>query len=368
MQIQNKKLHFFRDGTLFVSHFTAILYLFDASNALVRQQDISQDLSYHDFKKTISTEIVQNIKFNLRVKKGIYRSLIVLLDDTDGNVSKKQGKIEIPDYFDNDFHISAIKLSSGLNKNSFDQHPNLGHFYSFQQPVIAVYYESYLTENVESLRTSYMIQDEAGKTLHRFNENLSVNGTRPAFEFKLSAAALPSGKYRLIIEQAANGYIAKNQIGFTVQQSPIDLRFKDYDTALDELKYIAGKEELKRLRSVYPKDQQAALNRFWIEHDPVHRTVMNPVMLEFYARINRVNELFARKGRPGWRTDFGMIYIMFGRPDVVYEQKRFNNQDMSKQLWLYKKLHVSFTFVSSNYFNDYSLLNRQAVYADYVAD
>ncbi len=368
VQISNEKLHFFREGKHFVNHFTATLYLFDASNTLIRQQDISQDLSYVDFDKTVSTEIVQNLKFNLNISGGRYRSLIVVIDDSDGSRFQQKGYIEVPDYFDTNFHISSIKLSSHMQKAAFDQRPNLDHFYSFQKPEIAVYYESYLMENVEALQTTYRIEDEEGKVIHKFGENLPAMNLNPAFEFKISAASLPSGTYRLKIEQSAEGYHASSQTWFTVQQSPVDLRFKDYDTALDELKYLAGKEELKRLRSVYPKDQQAALNRFWISRDPAHRSVINPVMLEYYARINRVNALFSRKGRPGWRTDFGMIYIMFGRPDVVYEQKRSNNQDVSKQLWLYKKLHLSFTFISSNYFSDFSLLDRQAVYADYVAD
>ena len=368
LQVSNDKLHFFRDAKQFTAHFTATLYIFDKNNTLLRQQDISQDLTYRSYDKTTSREIVQNLKFNLNIGHGSYRSLIVVTDDTDGSRIKQEGRIDIPDYFDNNFHISTIKLSSRMTLDDFSSHPNLGHFYSFHQPVIAVYYESYLSDNVEALHTSYHIKDENGKTIHGQNESIPTNELNPAFEFNLSTAELASGKYTLEIEQTANGYHAQNETWFVVQQSPIDLRFKDYDTALDELRYLMPKKEMKRLRAVNPKDQQAALNRFWIEHDPLHQRVLNPVMLQYYARLQRVNRMFSRNGHPGWRTDFGMIYVLFGPPDVIYKQRRFNNLDTSRQLWLYKKLHLSFTFISSNYYTDYSLLDKQAIYADYVAD
>src|SRR5580698_9518636 len=58
------------------------------------------------------------------------------------------------------------------------------------------------------------------------------------------------------------------------------------------------------------------IEAFWQRRDPTPDTEENEYKEEHYQRIAYANEHFAA-GVPGWRTDRGRIYIVFGKPDEI---------------------------------------------------
>ncbi|MEE8584730.1 MAG: GWxTD domain-containing protein [Acidobacteriota bacterium] len=79
--------------------------------------------------------------------------------------------------------------------------------------------------------------------------------------------------------------------------------------------YIVTEEERKvflDLSSAAEKD--AFIEQFWFRRDPDPRSGVNGFKTEHYRRIHYANETF-HAGMPGWKTDRGRIYIMFGPPD-----------------------------------------------------
>lgn len=58
------------------------------------------------------------------------------------------------------------------------------------------------------------------------------------------------------------------------------------------------------------------IEQFWLRRDPTPDTVENEFKEEHYRRIAYANEHFAA-GIPGWRTDRGRIYIMYGPADEI---------------------------------------------------
>ena len=69
-----------------------------------------------------------------------------------------------------------------------------------------------------------------------------------------------------------------------------------------------------RLTTVEEREQ--FIEQFWSRRDPTPGTAANEFKEEHYIRIKYANENFAA-GLPGWRSDRGMIYIKYGRPDSV---------------------------------------------------
>ena len=93
---------------------------------------------------------------------------------------------------------------------------------------------------------------------------------------------------------------------------------KTYKKWLDEdVRWIITDEErqtFKRLSNDEERDQ--FIEQFWLRRDPTPDTVENEFKEEHYRRIAYANEHYA-SGIPGWRTDRGRIYIMYGPPDEV---------------------------------------------------
>ncbi|HEX2327109.1 MAG TPA: GWxTD domain-containing protein [Candidatus Angelobacter sp.] len=89
-----------------------------------------------------------------------------------------------------------------------------------------------------------------------------------------------------------------------------------YKKWLDEdVRWIITGEELnafKKLATNAERDQ--FIEAFWQRRDPTPDTAENEYKEEHYRRIAYANEHFPA-GMPGWKTDRGRIYIMFGPPD-----------------------------------------------------
>jgi GWxTD domain-containing protein len=91
-----------------------------------------------------------------------------------------------------------------------------------------------------------------------------------------------------------------------------------YKKWLDEdVRWIITDEELsafKKLTTNAERDQ--FIEAFWQRRDPTPDTAENEYKEEHYRRIAYANEHFAA-GMPGWKTDRGRIYIMYGPPTSI---------------------------------------------------
>jgi GWxTD domain-containing protein len=85
----------------------------------------------------------------------------------------------------------------------------------------------------------------------------------------------------------------------------------------EDVIYIISDEErdaFKRLSNDEERDN--FIEQFWLRRDPTPDTVENEFKEEHYERIAYANEHFAA-GVPGWKTDRGKMYIMYGKPDEI---------------------------------------------------
>jgi GWxTD domain-containing protein len=81
--------------------------------------------------------------------------------------------------------------------------------------------------------------------------------------------------------------------------------------------WIISDEEraaFKRLSNDEERDQ--FIEQFWLRRDPTPDTVENEFKEEHYRRMAYANEHFAA-GIPGWKSDRGKIYIMYGPADEI---------------------------------------------------
>jgi GWxTD domain-containing protein len=93
---------------------------------------------------------------------------------------------------------------------------------------------------------------------------------------------------------------------------------KSYKKWLEEdVVYIITDEERAAFKQLSnDEERDNFIEAFWQRRDPTPDTEENEYKEEHYARIAYANEHFAA-GVPGWRTDRGRIYIVFGKADEV---------------------------------------------------
>ncbi len=85
----------------------------------------------------------------------------------------------------------------------------------------------------------------------------------------------------------------------------------------DEVPYIITDEERASFKKLSTDDEREQfIEQFWERRNPNPGSPENAFKEEYYRRIAYANERFA-SGFPGWKTDRGRIYIMYGPPDEI---------------------------------------------------
>jgi GWxTD domain-containing protein len=85
----------------------------------------------------------------------------------------------------------------------------------------------------------------------------------------------------------------------------------------EDVRWIITDEELSAWKKLTTNaERDAFIEAFWQRRDPTPDTVENEYKEDHYRRIAYANEHFAA-GVPGWRTDRGRMYIMYGKPDSI---------------------------------------------------
>jgi GWxTD domain-containing protein len=99
---------------------------------------------------------------------------------------------------------------------------------------------------------------------------------------------------------------------------------KPYQKWLDEdVRYIISDQERADFNKLTTDDQRDKfVEDFWKRRNPTPQSSENPYKEEHYRRIAYTNTHFAAKV-PGYRTDRGRFYIMYGPPDSVDSKSGF---------------------------------------------
>jgi GWxTD domain-containing protein len=155
-----------------------------------------------------------------------------------------------------------------------------------------------------------------GSLVKRIRRLLHPKGPNGAWTPLLAAVVLmASAALTLAAWPAApppQGSAAQAKTGHA-ESSPF-FRWLDQDVV-----YIITAEEraaFERLTS--DPERERFIERFWQRRDPTPNTVDNEFRDEHYHRIQFANQRFpTASGKPGWQTDRGRIYIVYGPPDEI---------------------------------------------------
>src|SRR5579864_2250214 len=84
----------------------------------------------------------------------------------------------------------------------------------------------------------------------------------------------------------------------------------------DVVYIITDEEKAAFKRFSTDEERQQFIEQFWLRRDPTPDTEENEFKEEHYRRIAYANDRYA-SGIPGWKTDRGRIYIVYGPPDEI---------------------------------------------------
>lgn len=109
---------------------------------------------------------------------------------------------------------------------------------------------------------------------------------------------------------------------------------------LNRVRYIITSQERKMFLDLPPSEKDDFKEEFWSRRDPDPYTEENEFKIQYFERMDRADELFHGEGRPGWLTDRGRIFILFGPPTSrITQPGSFND---CQELWYYLNFPVMF--------------------------
>src|SRR5690348_15369859 len=131
----------------------------------------------------------------------------------------------------------------------------------------------------------------------------------------------------------------------------------------EDVVYIITDEERDTfLHLKNDEERQQFITAFWERRNPNPGSADNKFKDEHYRRIAYANEHFATpSGKPGWQTDRGHIYIVYGPPDTRSEfLPGENGSQFATEVWRYNHIegvgdNLSFEFVSRGGDGDFTL-------------
>jgi len=275
----------------------------------------------------------------------------ILTDKVSGNVYRAEKKLGKRKYWKKYPTVSRVEFSrevapvsseSKFNKDSSRIIPNVSRqFGGDYDTTLSFYHEVYpgRSDVKYAKLISIVYYHVRGIVYSDTIEYGEINETKHELR-TISVADFQPGDYELEIRiEGRRGRLYDKIIeDFELLLTAETMFRNDYETAVDMLKYLATRDEMKKLDNAEtPEERRERWDEFWRLRESYRQDKENPTKEEYFRRIRHANRNFSIMRKAGWKTTRGMIYVTYGEPDEV-EDYPFELSTKPYQIWLYYRL------------------------------
>ena len=355
LSIPNHVLQFVKSSKGFKASYEATISIKRKKGDLVGRKNWSNDLITKTYLESTSKEIF-NIHFNeFRVPLGEDYIISAELLDRDSNSSgiisknlklKKHSK-DLSLY--SPFFLDYLNGDWGLIDNEIPLFRNILGEQLVRTTVFVSGKVSPGPYDIDVIVTNPKKQQLWEKTFQSVAQN-NYFEKRIIIPDEISQQGLRS-KVDIILKQ--NGKQKKESVILSISRLGISSSVGNISQAIQNMRYILDDDEWKKLSKAKSDEQERLFIEYWLSRDPTPETKENELMDEYFSRISYSNVNF-KTYTDGWKSDMGMIYVLFGPPDdlEVYNDPLSR---MYQQRWHYYRINKFFDFVDENGFGDYKL-------------
>ncbi len=289
--------------------------------------------------------------------------------------------------------LSDIELCSGITpsedrsslfyKNTLSVIPNPGRLYGGGLSTLYFYTEVYnlMATGSRDVVLRAAIVDPSGavlasssKTKPRANNSSVEYGSMNlaslpggSYVFRLSVVDSTSSPPRLLASRERKFFLLQPEVrgerGYG--QLPVSgdefthMTAEAVDDEIRKINYIASEPEREQIDGL--EDPFARLNflrNFWEGRDPEPVTAWNEARSAYLDRVGQANEAYTERGREGWLTDRGRVFIVYGVPDDI-QRHPSESETHPYEIWNYYDVQggVEFVFVDVLGFGRYRLVH-----------
>ncbi|MGH7594910.1 MAG: GWxTD domain-containing protein [bacterium] len=347
VQISNAQLSFTRTAKIFQAVYDIDFYIEDLQGNVIQTQAAHDTVKAFTFDQTKATTNYRVTVLRSCLHSGEYRLRAIVTDRETGKSAEITQKFRARDFSGQSLMVSDLQFSRRIQVDSsagpFVKHnrlvePNALHRYGQFASQLFIYYEIYnLTEpngtaaavigdsvaapsaTADSFRTLYIIHNENGEEIKQLWKASRKPGNSCVQSVLLPIADLKSGQYTLTVRvfDDGGGTYAETSGNFSVAWNLFSFKDKKFEEILEQMCYIASRDELRQLEKLPEEERQRGLVEFWQRRDPTPATPENELMDEYYRRLAFANRRFRGQTGEGWKSPQGQIYITYGPPDEI---------------------------------------------------
>ena len=353
VMIPSYALQFVKENGGFESSFETRISLLNKEGKQIKHEAIQETLKASDYLETVSKSNWYFIEQDFLVEPGKYTIVSEVMDIDTRNRGIREKEIDLTKYVD-DFILFPPQVMihyKGTWQGGKKLMPSYKNEISVQQPTVPVLISGKVQKGEYSLNLE--IKDADDVLINKLDSTFTNSIENFSHQLELNLNEVQGLRVKLYVNLLQNDKSDQQLVELKIKRPGVSSNIREVDEAIDQMRYILSNEERSKLNKVRKKDREELFYSFWSERDPTPETSTNELMDQYYSRVRYANEHFT-SFTPGWRTDMGMIYILFGPPNDI-ERIFMNSNRNAHQNWYYYRINRTFTFYDENGFGDYRL-------------
>lgn len=238
--------------------------------------------------------------------------------------------------------------------------------FDLNTPNLFYYLEFYLPHDETKpyiIRTTITSSNGASKS---FESQRVMLGYASAYINGFSISSLADGKYELTVSllDTMNYIVATASKLIEIRKYPAKIESEEKTSDIEMIKgiltYLLAPDQLRIFNELDDNAKKLFWERFWMKNDTSVGTTENEIRDEYVNRWHYVNAMFSDgNDTPGWRTDKGRIYLIYGPPDNIERHGLESGCDPYER-WDYFSLRGGTFFIFSDRMGRSKLVHSNA--------
>jgi len=303
--------------------------------------DKHYEIDTPSFSETVNPAKALRAIEKTTIEPGRYEAEVTFQDYNARKQGFQQQTVQVPDFRSRLFVSQPILMWDSLAVFDPAQMVPLRH-QSFDRDVFALVVLGGLSPG-NKLHLRYVLSDRNGKESYKQEYTFVPTAPVQFRSLRIPLEHLIFGVTNLEVFVHQNELEARSMLPI---HATFGFKFKylqNVEAFLKPMQYIMSNKEWNELRKASKEKKLEIFKKYWAEHDPNPESKENPLMREFFLRVEEANARFTGHGQDGWRTDQGRIYIVYGPPDKV-ERRRDFERGYTIEIWTYQEIGRVFVF------------------------
>ncbi len=328
------------DGYEAVMEYTFSLYSEHGREPL-KLSDRKKVIRVGTFQETLDRQKTVRVIENFEVPFGEYTARVVARDRNARSMGIANEHVEVVDLY-HQLYVSRPILMwdsvSTLDAEKMVPFQNR----RYDRDVFALVVVGGINPN-EFYKVHYRLEDTRGEMIYERTLNLRPRGRVNFVSLRIPVSKLALGKTHVVVSAEQFGTHAVSRLTIFSSLGRGAEVTQGVDSYIEPMRYIMPSDEWNRLRDADPETRKKLFEEFWKKRDPDPNDDVNPLMEEFFFRVQEANQKFSWGSQEGWETDRGRIYIIYGPPDSI-ERQRSPRTGITYEIWRYYNIGRQFVF------------------------